>query len=242
MRLALLGITSAFQFAWIAYAQQGATTSPRPAPLVAPASTPSSPSLRILLLYPEGTVGPEVVQQFAQRAERVLRETAISAERRRPSVPSRSQQTTLEDLLLEISGGHPRGTGKPIQTYMVRDGQTEVAVVSITSPGPQADPTARPNTCSCACPPGTIACYCRDPKKDDYFCYRLLDYDPVKLTTFPEEELPLPPCKICTGRLVVVTFGQTESSLPKFLATLRSVLARSRNVAPGTEVVQIMKY
>jgi len=242
MRLALLEITSVFTLTLIAYAQQGATAPPRPAPAVALASTPSLQGLRILFLYPEGSVGPEIVQQFAQRAERVLRGTAAPAEGRRPIIPSRPQQITLEDLMLEISGGNPRGTGKPPQTYMVRDGLIDVAVVSVTPPSPQSNPTAKPNTCTCACPPGTIACYCRDPKKDDYFCYRYLDYDPVKLSTFPEEDLPTLTCKICTGRLVVVTFGQTESSLPKFLATLRSVLTRSRQVAPGPEVVQIIKY
>lgn len=240
MRLALWGITSAFLV--IGYAQQGITAPRRPAPVAAPATSPSAQGLRILFLYKEGSVGPEMVQQFAQRAERLLRGNPATAEGRRPVVPSGSQQVTLEDLLLEISGGSPTGTGKPLQTYLVRQGQVELAVVNVAQPSPQSNPTAKPSTCTCACPPGTIACYCRDPKKDDYFCYRLLDYDPVKLSPGASDDPPPLDCKICGGRLVVVTFGQTEASLPKFLSTLRTVLTRSRRETQGTEVVQIIKY
>ncbi|RMH25926.1 MAG: hypothetical protein D6691_08790 [Candidatus Hydrogenedentota bacterium] len=226
--------------------------------------------LRGLVIYPNGAVPHDIAEEFGRNFSKLILRKAgeigqRSVKRTADEGAVDVASLTLDEFARIVALGSKltkadaaRSAGDladiPLKQGFVKLGKSplELLIINVThhqqpaSDAANASATdvsaaAKQASCSCKCGPG-CTCVCRDAKKDDYFCFCFLN--PGEFPTLGTHDDSVPPFTLPSKfgcRVVVLTFGQTEETLPKFGEELRKAVG-DKQFLEGTQPVKVVRY
>ncbi|AXA37606.1 Cell surface glycoprotein 1 precursor (Outer layer protein B) (S-layer protein 1) [Candidatus Sumerlaea chitinivorans] len=225
---------------------------------------------RGLVIYPNGSVPNDIAEEFSRNFSKlILRKAGETGQRSVKRTADEGAvdvaSLTLDEFARIVALGSKltkadaaRSAGDladiPLKQGFVKLGKSplELLIINVThhrQPASDAangsatdgSAAAKQPTCSCKCGPG-CTCVCRDAKKDDYFCFCFLN--PGEFPTLGTHDDSVPPFTLPSKfgcRVVVLTFGQTEETLPKFGEELRKAVG-DKQFLEGTQPVKVVRY